>query len=93
MLPPMNRIQTIEGFSQDNGHWAHTLQIVDHMNYSWIYTRCLIHQKEPCKDAKAKSVGMMRTLCPSQRDIHLGEILENHIGIQFVGLALSLSHS
>ena len=35
-----------------------------------------MHQEEPCKKAKAKSIEMMRMLLPSQWDIFVKEVLE-----------------
>ena len=52
-----------------------------------------MHQEEPYKNANAKSVEMMRTLHPSQWNIFLKEVLENHGDIQLVGLTPSLGHS
>ena len=52
-----------------------------------------MHQEEPCQNAKAKSVEMMRTFDSSQWNILIREVLENHEDIQLIGLAPSLGHS
>ena len=49
-------------------------------------------KKNPCKDAKAKGIKMMRMPHPSQGSIFLRKVLENHGDIQLVGLTPSLGH-
>ena len=52
-----------------------------------------MHQEVPLKDAKTKSIEILRALHPNERNILLSKILENHVNVQLIKRAPSFGHS
>jgi len=52
----MDRIQVIEGFSQDHAHRTSHLQVTNHHAHSSIYVICLMYQEVSRKNAQTESI-------------------------------------
>ena len=52
-----------------------------------------MHQVVSHKDTKTKGIKILRALHPSQRDILLRKILEDHVNVQLIKCAPSFGYS